>query len=117
MCQLISGAQIHAEKIRVDLQYRILEICFLTDFKSQNSKEKSENNQHNNTNEKDKSITKLEQQLCEWQQEIEELKILKDCLEDCINNELMSKEETDELQIKLKKRVIAMSDPNRFDLE
>ena len=29
----------------------------------------------------------------------------------------MSKEETDELEIKLKKRVIAMSDPNRFDLE
>ena len=45
------------------------------------------------------------------------MNILKECLQDCGNSELLTKVEIDALEVKLKKRVIAMSDPNKFDLE
>ena len=42
------------------------------------------------------------------------------CMEQLLNGEdptQLTQEETDELVIRLKKRVIAMSDPNKFDLD
>ncbi len=67
---------------------------------------------------KDKCIDKLESHLSEWQSEITRLRVLKRGIEEWASGKVLLKEaEVDELLIRLKKRVIAMSDPNKFDLE
>ena len=73
--QQISSAKIIAERVRINIQYRNLEMCFLSDIchttttssQADTIGESASNLAHQT---KDKVVEKLEAQLREWQTEI-----------------------------------------------
>ena len=94
-----------------------MELCFLADFSTQNKSDAATESKCEPLP-KDKLIDKLELHLSEWQSELPRLKVLKRGIEEWASGKVQLKEaEVNELLIRLKKRVIAMSDPNKFDLE